>query len=165
MQRTTHAALIAALAASLLSACQSYAPDGIKPGTTVAQVQAGMGAPTATFAMPDGGRRLEYRRGPYGKHTYMIDVDATGRVLSATQVLTEAQFARIALGQSRDEVLRAIGHPSDVKVLGWQNRMLWSYRYDAVFCTWYQVSFDTEWKVVDTGYGPDPMCDRDEREW
>lgn len=146
-----------------LAACQSYSPRGFKPGTTQAQLEAGMGPPTATYPLADGGRRLEFARGPWAKHTYMVDFDRDGRLVRSEQVLTEHQFATIALGQTRDDVLQRIGHPSDVKRLGWQNRMLWSYRYDAVFCQWYQVSFDPEWKVVDTGYGPDPMCDHDER--
>jgi outer membrane protein assembly factor BamE (lipoprotein component of BamABCDE complex) len=160
IRRTAAAAVVC-----LLAACQAYAPDGLKPGTTRAQVEAGMGAPTASYPLADGGQQVEYARGPFGKHTYMLAFDAAGRLTGSEQVLTEANFARIAQGQSRDDVLRAIGHPSEVRRLGYQKRMLWSYRYDALFCIWYQVSFDTAWQVVDTGYGPDPLCDHDERPW
>ena len=149
------------LAAVLLAGCQAYAPTRFLPGTSADQVRQGMGPPTATYPLPDGGVRYEYARGPYGKHTYMVDFDSASTLRRQQQVLTENNFALIREGMHRDEVLFAIGHPSDEKRLGWQNRMLWSYRYDAVFCLWYQVSFNPQWEVVDTGYGPDPLCDTD----
>ena len=160
----SRAALAAGLAAAtLLAACQSYSASGIAPGTSRAQVEAGMGRPTAVYPLDQGRQRVEYARGPFGKHTYMLDFDASGRLERSEQVLTEQRFAGIAMGQSRDEVLRALGQPSNVRRLGWQRRDLWSYRYDSLFCTWYQVSFDATDRVVDTGYGPDPACDVDDR--
>lgn len=151
-------------AAGLLAACQTYSPEHFVPGTPLAQVEAAVGPRTAAYPQPDGGQRVEYARGPFGRHTFMVDVDAAGRVTGVEQVLTEANFARIATGHTRDQVLRVIGHPSNVGFIGYQQRALWSYRYDAIFCTWYQVSFDATDTVVDTGYGPDPLCDRDERD-
>ncbi|MBW8832662.1 MAG: hypothetical protein JF606_25340 [Burkholderiales bacterium] len=80
--------------------------------------------------------------------------------MSWEQVLTEAKFDAVHGGETRDEVLLALGHPAESKPLLMQGRTLWSYRYDAVFCKWFQVGLDsTTGKVVDTGYGPDPLCD------
>ena len=115
--------------------------------------------PSGTYPLPDGGVRYEYARGPFGKHTYMVDFDKDAKLVRQEQVLTENTFARVREGMTRDEVLFMIGRPSEEKRLGWQKRMLWSYRYDAIFCQWYQVSFNEQWQVVDTGYGPDPLCD------
>jgi hypothetical protein len=36
---------------------------------------------------------------------------------------------------------------------------VWSYRYWTPFCQWFQVSVGDDGKVVETGYGIDPMCD------
>ena len=157
----THRAVRLA-AVCLLAGCQAYSPRGIAPGTPLAQVEASMGPRTASYPLPGGGQQVEFARGPYGKHTYMVQFDAAGRLVGSEQVLTERNFARITNGLSRDEVLRMIGHPSHEQRLGFQKRMLWSYRYDAIFCVWYQVSFNTNWQVVDTGYGPDPVCDHDD---
>lgn len=161
--RRTRLATLAA-ATLLLVSCQSYSPRGFLPGTTIAQVQSGMGPPTATYPLPNGGVRLEYARGPWAKHTFMVDFDANSKLTGSEQVLTEPSFARIHPGMTRDEVLFAIGHPSDVMHVGFRERQhtVWSYRYDAIFCLWFQVSFNERWNVVEASYGPDPLCDRDD---
>lgn len=122
-------------------------------------VTASLGAPTARY--PRGsGERVEFARGPFGKHTFMLDFDAQGQLVSWEQVLTEPKFDAVRTGATRDEVLFALGHPAESKPLPVQGRTLWSYRYDAAFCKWFQVGLDsTTGKVVDTGYGPDPLCD------
>ena len=143
-----------AAATWLLTACTTYGPAQFPPGTPATAVREKMGVPTGTYPLPDRGVRYEYARGPFGKHTYMVDFDANAKLTGATQVLTENNFTRIKDGMHRDQVLFEIGRPSDVRGLGWQKRVLWSYRYDAVFCLWYQVSFNQQWEVVETGYGP-----------
>lgn len=148
-----------AAAALLATGCAFMNPAATPTGTPASEVLARFGPPTGEYSLPDGGKRLEYARGPYGKHTWMFDVDASGRLAKTAQVLTESNFNAIRAGMSRDEVLAAIGHPGETSRLGWQNRMLWSYRYETPFCQWFQVGVDPAGKVVDTGYGPDPMCD------
>jgi hypothetical protein len=146
-----------------LAACAGYGPTNIGAGSTVEEVQAQMGAPTGRYAVPQGGTRLEYARGPYGKHTFMIDVDAQGRVTSVQQVLTEANFGAVVPGMPRDEVLLRLGRPSETRSGGWQGGEVWSYRYDWTFCQWFQVSV-LDGRVRDAAYAPDPMCDADGNE-
>jgi hypothetical protein len=150
-----------AIAMSGCAGLGAYGPGPLQPGARVDDARARMGEPTGRYALPAGGERLEYARGPYGRHTFMLDFDAGGRLLTWTQVLTERNFATIQPGQSRDEVLRTLGRPSDVRDLSFQKRSLWSYRYEAVFCQWFQVSLDRQDRVVEAGYGPDPLCDDD----
>jgi len=40
--------------------------------------------------------------------------------------------------------------------------VVWAYRYETPFCRWFQVGIDPQGKVVDTAYGPDPLCDEGE---
>ena len=149
-----------AAAAALLGGCAStYGPQSLGSGATINETLAKMGSPTARYAR-EGGERVEFARGPYGKHTYMLDFDAQGRLAHWDQVLTEQNFNTVREGETREQVLLAIGHPSDIRALPVQGRTLWSYRYDAVFCKWFQVGLDASNKVVDTGYGPDPLCDQ-----
>lgn len=149
---------MSSIAVALAGCAASYSPSALQPGTTtVSEATSALGSPTGRYAVA-GGERLEFARGPYGKHTYMLDFDAQGRLVRWEQVLTEAKFWAVRPGQSREEVLQAIGHPSDQRALPVQGRTLWSYRYDDPFCRWFQVGLDAAGKVVDTGFGPDPMC-------
>ena len=61
----------------------------------------------------------------------MLDVDANGALVAATQVLVEANFNSIKAGMTRDELLRHLGRPSRVGFVGWQNQTVWNYRYRA----------------------------------
>jgi predicted small lipoprotein YifL len=99
-----------------MAACASYGPSGLPPGSTVAAVVQDMGPPTEEFPLPGGGRRLEFARGPYGKHTYMLDFDAQGKLVRSEQVLTEANFATIRAGMDKSEVRAKLGIPSDYLV-------------------------------------------------
>lgn len=151
------------LAACLLSACTSYGPQSLGTGSSIEATTRAMGAPTGEMALPSGGRRLEYARGPLGKHTYMVDFDAQGGLLSWEQVLTEARFNAIRGGMDSSEVLAQIGRASERFVVGWHvKQTVWAYRYETPFCQWFQVGINVQGKVVDTAYGPDPMCDADD---
>lgn len=76
-------ALKAAIVAGALTlaACTGYGPPRIEAGQDVDELLARMGKPTGRYTLPDGGARVEYARGPFGRHTWMIDVDAENHVL------------------------------------------------------------------------------------
>jgi hypothetical protein len=153
------------LAALLLGACASYGPGGLPPGATAEQAVAQMGPATGRYTLPDGGQRLEFARGPMGKHTYMLDFDAGGRLQRTDQVLDENHFLALRPGMTQDEVLQRIGHPSEQQFLSRQQHRVWSYRYETPFCIWYQVSIDASGRVAELGHNVDPSCDgRDERD-
>jgi hypothetical protein len=164
MHRTLNPTLLPlALGAALLGGCATYAPTKVLPGMGAAEVENLMGgAPTARYANPEGGTRLEYARGPMGLHTYMIDLDPAGHVLGWKQVMDERELNAITPGMPVQEMLRRIGHPAQTRGGGWQPGEVWSYRYEGPFCLWWQVSVvgDT---VKDAAYGPDPRCERSER--
>jgi hypothetical protein len=150
---------VAAVVFVAACATAAYGPSNIRVGSTIDDVQRDMGSPTGRYALPQGGQRLEFARGPYGKHTFMVDVDAQGRVTNVQQVLTEANFNTIVGGMTRDELLMRLGRPTDVRSGGRQGGQVWSYRYDYTFCQWFQVSVIDD-RVRDASYGPDPLCDR-----
>jgi hypothetical protein len=153
--------LALALAAAFLSACTGYGPPKIEAGADVDELIPKMGQPTGRYTLSDGNTRIEYARGPYGRHTWMIDVDAENHVVSWAQVLTEQNFNSVKPGISGDELLLKLGRPSERRSGGYQGGQVWSWRYDAIFCQWFQVSVNDEGTVWDAAYGPDPMCDKD----
>jgi len=148
-------ALLIALAAS---GC-AVNPARLAPGTSADEVRRQLGEATSVYRLADGGQRLEYASGPFGKQTWMLDFDAGGRLLAASQVLTAQRFNTIRAGMSRDELRLSLGRPSETSLIGWQRQTVWSYRYDSPFCQWFQVGIDTAGRVVDTGYYPDPLCE------
>ena len=147
---------------TLLMACQAYGPQGLAPGASKAQVQAQMGDATASHSppadRPQVASRLEFARGPLGKHTYMLDFDAQGRLLAWEQVLTEPQFFKVTPGWRDAEVRALLGTPSNVRSVGWRGETVWAYRYESAFCVWFEISLINA-LVVGTGNGPDPLCE------
>lgn len=153
--------LASGLAIAALAGCTGYGPQAMKPGTSIEAARQSLGVPTGEYAQPDGGRRLEYARGPYGRHTYMLDFDAAGKLLRWEQVLTETKFGAIQPGMDGREVQQIIGHSFDQRVVGVAERRqtVWAYRYETPFCQYFQVGIDSRGKVMDTSYGPDPLCE------
>ncbi len=167
-------ALLASLAMStLLVACATgawspaavrpgaWSPAAVRPGDSRDDVLRTMGPPTATYRMPDGHARLEYNHMPSGRQTFMVDLDATGRVAGWQQVLDENHFAGVEPGMTRDDVLHLIGPPTYT----WhyerpQPAITWLYRFETIQrCTLFEVSFDlTTGRVLSSAYPPDPAC-------
>ena len=136
------------------------APGGLPAGSSIDSARQLRSAPTGEYALPGGGTRLEYAQGSFGKQTYMLDFDAGGRLVASRQVLTEAEFAAIAPGQSQAEVRARLGRPAQVFAVPWQKLHVWNYRYFGGDCVWFQVSIsDTAQQVTDAGMGTDPACD------
>jgi hypothetical protein len=147
--------------ALLCGACGTYSPREVQIGQSRDEVLKLMGPPTNQYRGPDGGQRLEYARGPMGRDTFMVDLDASGHVLGWAQVLTQARFAQIVPGLRREDVLFALGRPSNQKRYVRQHEDVWSYRFgvrDAA-CEWFQVSLGDDGRVRSAGLAPDPLCD------
>lgn len=158
-------ALACAALASLLAACSGlpYAPGRVQAGMSEAQALSIMGPPAARHALPGGGARLEYPRGPSGLHTYMVDVDAQGRVTGWEQVLTDAQFDAITPGMGEEELRRRLGRPMSIRSGGRQPGWVWSYRYDSPLCVLWLISV-VDGHTTDAARVPDPRCATDDGE-
>jgi len=152
---------LASLVAAWLTACAAFGPPP-QPGQSEAEVRQRLGTPTARYALDNGGVRLEFATGPMGRETWMVDLDAQGRVTSADQVLDAgalAGFQARAPGLTSQQVLRLIGTPGERRHGGWQGGEVWSYRYPTNDCLWFQVSIGDDGRVRDATFGIDPACD------
>jgi hypothetical protein len=141
----------------LVAAC---AAPPLQPGMALAQVLQTWGQPTATYPLANEGRRLEYATGPYGRTTWMVDVDAAGRVLQSRQVLNEAEFFELQSqsGLTRDALLRWLGTPGERRGARFGGQT-WSWRYPTNDCLWFQASLDADNVVQGASFGIDPSCD------
>lgn len=117
-------------------------PQGLKPGASAEDILAQMGTPGATYALPGGGKRMEFRGN--GPRTYMLDVDASGRLIEWVQVINETNFRNIVPGMTREQVLMTLGRPSEVSVVGRQGVEVWSYHFQNIECQWFQVPFGSD---------------------
>jgi hypothetical protein len=141
----------------LLTACSGYAPPDAVIGMSRDEVLARMGQPDLEPRL-DQGVRLEFPRGPYGRHTWFVYFDASGRAIRTEQVLTEQNFTRINEGMPQDNVRQLLGRPGEVQVLGRARGVVWNYRYENNSCLWFQVELSLEQQVRSAGYGEPPEC-------
>lgn len=154
--RSSVAAALAAAAACLLAACATPpAPD-----TPRAAVLRAWGPPTASYPLEGAGQRLEYASGPYGRTTWMFDLNADGRVTRARQVLTESELFQVQSTPSLDRqaLLRWIGSPGERRGAHGGGET-WSWRYDTNDCLWFQASIAPDGRVLGASFGLDPSCD------
>lgn len=152
------AALLASVA---LAGCAGPGLTRLEPGIDETAVTARWGAPTGRHALPEG-TRLEYATGPYGQETWMVDLDRTGRVVRARQVLEYMALQGIQPdlpGMDREQLVRTIGRPGERRAGGRAGGEVWSWRIDSPFCLWFQAGIGDDGRVKDAVFSPDPLCD------
>lgn len=160
MKRIAH--LLALL--PLLAACAGPGLTPLHSGASEADVRQRWGEPTGRYAL-DPGTRLEYALGPAGRETWMVDLDAGGRVQRWQQVLDWRHLQRVQAslpGMDRDALLRTLGRPGHVRAGGRPGGEVWSWRHDSPFCLWFQASIGVDGRVSDAAFAPDPQCDMQE---
>lgn len=151
----------ALICAALLSGCAGPGLTPLQGGLPEAEVVQRWGQPTARYDMPTGAR-LEYARGPGGLDTWMVDLDAQGQTVAWRQVLDWRHLERVQgslPGMPRDELLRTLGRPGDVRSGGRQGGEVWSWRHDSPFCLWFQASLGDDGVVRSAAFAPDPVCE------
>ena len=151
-------ALVNLSCAIALGGCAQVPPQ---PGSTQAELIRTWGTPTASYALPAGGQRLEFATGPYGRTTWMVDLGRDARVAQARQVLNEAEFLRVqsAADLRRDDLLRWLGTPGERRSGGWAGGEVWSWRYPTNDCLWFESSVAADGHVTGSAYSIDPRCD------
>ena len=156
--------LLGALSAAVLACgCAMMNPPAAVPiGSGIADATNALGKPTGEYALPGGGKRLEYATGPSGKETWMLDFDTAGKMVSITQVLNDRNFDPVRAGMTTDELLFMLGRPIGRRQLPRTGEVVWSYRYESPACVLFQASVDPATrKVINTGRLPDPVCTPD----
>jgi hypothetical protein len=114
--------------ALLLGACATFAE--LVPGTSrEPDVIAKFGTPAATRRLADGGQVLEYPREPSGMQNWRVTLAPDGTVRSVEQLVDEPGFAKILPGMTLEQVLLALGRPSEEKAFQNLQENVVSWRY------------------------------------
>jgi len=141
------AAALSALAATVLPACDGMNLQELRPGVaTTTDVAARLGKPQAEFRNADGSFTWEYNRQPNGVECHMLSFDAQGVLVKMEQVLTEANFARVQVGMSQDEIRRLLGKPGTVTPFPGKGEEVWDWRVAGTLPTeeaHFHVHFDS----------------------
>jgi len=164
--KTPMMALLALACALFIGGCdregrpiQEFGLEKLAKGvSTESDVRMVMGQPETVWEEEDGARTLEYPKGPEGTRTWMFDIGRDGKLRDYRQVLTEANFASIRPGMSRDEVRRLLGRPRNVAEYRLKNEEVWDWRYLDPTNTprFFNVHFDRgTGKVTQTSSSPD----------
>lgn len=158
----------------LLAGCAGYGGADLVAGVArEADVRQAMGVPAMQWTLPGGGRQLAYPRGPAGYETFMVHLDAAGRLERIENVLDMTHFARIQPDMTQEEVLQLLGpsQPQWTAYFKARDELVWEWRY----CdSWreaarFDVLFDATTGIVRTSYqrqalmGPNgiaPWCGR-----
>lgn len=150
--------LVLVLVGLLVGACRTYAPSDRFIGMSREEVITAMGTPYPLPTELDQAPRLDFPRGPSGKHTYRVQFDAEGKATSYQQLLKEENFGQIKPGLDVNEVIELIGMSRDSFGLARQRGYVWNYRYFTPLCRWFQIEFTAENKVRSSGYSLPPEC-------
>jgi hypothetical protein len=126
---------------------------------TRAEVLAKYGKPSREVPLVGGGSvsRLQYSSQPFGQQAVMVDLDASGRVVSNRQVLQSAEFERIGINRwSRADVEREFGPSATIdRVASWKGDIMTYYWKDASQDMYFYVYLDSANIVQRIGQGMD----------
>jgi len=147
--------------------CASYSGNDLKPGqSTLQEVRASMGEPAAQWINPDHSMQLSYPRGPAGYHSFMVYLDAAGRLQRIENVMQEDAFYKVESGMNQSQVTRILGPP----VPAWtsyfaaRNELVWEWRYcdDWTHAARFDVLFDRDQGTVRSTMGWPEMCGKED---
>ncbi len=126
-------ALLAALVCITIgvSGCDYFAEKKLVVGQhTEDDVRRLMGKPEIVWEEESGSRKLEYPRGPMGTQTYFVLIGPDGKYLGMERALIEANFAKVRVGMTPDDVRRILGKQTEVTPYALAREEVWSWRYE-----------------------------------
>ena len=132
---------------------------GIEIGkSTEEDVRRQAGKPEIVWEEADGGRRLEYPRGPEGTTTWMVTTGPDGTVRKIEQVLSAESFSQVRTGMNKDQIRRMLGKPTKVEAFALKQEEVWGYRWyeNPTERAFFNVHFNNDGIVTTTSRSDDP---------
>jgi outer membrane protein assembly factor BamE (lipoprotein component of BamABCDE complex) len=132
---------------AILPGCDYVNMQEMKPGiTTQAEVRARMGEPGFVHHNDDGTATWEYARQPNGTNCYMISFGHNQVVSKIEQVLNDANYGKVRVGMSKDDIRRLFGAPARKQLFDNLGEEIWEWRIEGMLPmeeTYFMVHFDT----------------------
>jgi hypothetical protein len=123
---------LAVASVAILAGCANYA--SVKPGMSVAEAIQKLGKPSTTCKQNDGTERLIWTLQPYGQYAWGTNTTSQGTVVGLQQLLTDANFEKLASGQWTDKQVRCeFGEPANTYGIAKGHEIVWAYRYKQEF--------------------------------
>ena len=144
----------------ILVGCASLFIELVPGSSREPDVIAKFGTPAATRELADGSKVLEYPREPEGRENWRVTLAPDGTVRSVEQLVDEPTFARIVPGMTRDQVLEALGRPTEEKsysVLK-EDAVSWRYVEFGNRVMFFNAHFDPSGRLKYTSRTPDPAA-------
>jgi hypothetical protein len=156
-----HAKKVLTIVIAMLSLTACATPTALAPGTPEAEVLRRFGRPAEVYALPAPAqaRRLAYPIGLHYQQTWMVDIDAQGRVLRVEEAINAAHFAKVRIGQDDTSVIRReFGPPRVIHFYALSGLTAWMYPYleDLAWNSEMAIYFDQAGIVRRVESGPDP---------
>ncbi len=150
-----------AVLACAISLAGCATPSSLAPGTPEAEVIRRFGRPAEVYPLPapPQAHRLAYPIGALQQQTWMVDVDAQGRVLRVQEAISAQHFAQIRVGKDDKTVIRReFGPPRVEETYALSGLTAWSYPHleDGFRYSEMSVYFDKSGIVQRVENGPDP---------
>ncbi|HMW18567.1 MAG TPA: outer membrane protein assembly factor BamE [Accumulibacter sp.] len=143
----------------ILSACDADSLGRLKPGvSTSAEVIQVMGQPKLEWREADGTRYWEYPRTPEGMVNYRLVIGPDDRLREVQQLLTEANFAKVKPGMSREDIQLLLGQPAHQRYFSLKHETVWDWKTKREpGMDWYfNVHFNAEGLVTHTSTNFEP---------
>ena len=119
------------LAAAVLAGCaHPWNSMNLAPGTPREEVLARAGPPARVWPLPNGGQRLQYTLMPWGYYAFMVDLDASGRLVQVRQVMRPSEFYKIETDRwTREDVEGEFGPPANIDAVASWRGPVYQYRW------------------------------------
>jgi hypothetical protein len=156
---------LACLAAFLTSCASPYGGRDLPQGSSMAEVQATMGAPRETVLDSRGYTVWFYPSGPNGRTTWAASFMPDGRLVTVEQRLTKENFASVQPGATTQKQIREVfGPPWVAWRMPFAPSTEWDYRVlvDNRYFDWF-VRFSDDGILREAYLLHDPVYDAGQR--
>jgi len=161
MSRNRSRLLVVSLVA-IAAGCASYSGSNLVPGkSTAAEVEATMGNPADRIGAPGGDSVWYYPRGLTARQTFAVRLGADGVVREVSQVRTLENIAKLQIGRSTPDDVRAVlGPPDKIWPMRRIERDVWEYTmYEDTRAIIVYVQIDPAGRVREVFQVRDPFYD------